>query len=139
MGVKGWLESGEENIVVHCAAGLHRTGIFLFVLLRECGETPDQALETIRHIRQFTFNEFEELNFHPKAEAIFAMVGSDSAGSAGSAGGPSVVEVVSERTCEVAPEEEEVDCCSCHCAKCGLEWEIPDPANGLCTNCGVPV
>jgi hypothetical protein len=106
--VKGWLESGEENIVVHCAAGLHRTGIFLFVLLRECGETPDQALENIRQMRQMTFNEFGEHNFLPKAEAIFALVGSGSVGSAGSAGDTSVVEVVAERTCEVAPEEDEM-------------------------------
>merc|ERR1712228_538404 len=102
------LESGEENIVVHCAAGLHRTGIFLFVLLRECGETPHQALEKIRQMRQMTFNDFEELNFHPKAETIFTMVGSGSAGSAGSSGDTSVVQVVAERTCEVAPEVEEI-------------------------------
>jgi len=47
--VKAWLESSDEKIVVHCAAGLHRTGIFLYVLLRVLGEDPEQALDKIRH------------------------------------------------------------------------------------------
>merc|ERR550532_3612420 len=98
------LESGDgENLVVHCAAGLHRTGIFLYLLLRELGDSPEAALEKIRQMREITYNEFKRLEFQAKADALFAVVGSTGSESARDAG--RVVEIVSERA---TGEEEEI-------------------------------
>lgn len=51
---KRMLESG-EFIFVHCAAGIHRTGIFLYALLRISGFNKDDTLEKIRQIRTVTW------------------------------------------------------------------------------------
>merc|ERR1740123_2159959 len=99
------LESGDgQNFVVHCAAGLHRTGIFLYLLLRELGDLPEIALEKIRQMRENTFNEFMRLEFQSKADALFAIVGSNTAVSARDSDG--VIEIVPERA---TPEEAEIE------------------------------
>jgi len=89
------LEVDEDRLIVHCAAGLHRTGIFLYLLLRELGESPEGALEKIVQMRQETFDEFVRLRFQAKAEAIFALVSSESSIQAGETA--SCVEVLAER------------------------------------------
>merc|ERR1712187_357871 len=48
-------------------------------LLRELGAEPHQALEKIQQMRQLTFNEFVRLQFHAKAESIFALAGTAAA------------------------------------------------------------
>merc|ERR1712129_337833 len=106
---KEWLESGGDNIVVHCAAGLHRTGIFLYVLLRELGELPTDALNRIQLMRPETADEFTRLNFQSKADAIFGLVASKS--QVASSVAPSGVAVVAERAImeEHEPEEDDDD------------------------------
>ena len=46
-----------RKIVIHCAAGMHRTGSFLFILLRHCGFDKTKALRCITTIRQITAQE----------------------------------------------------------------------------------
>lgn len=106
--LKGNLQVGEDRLVVHCAAGLHRTGVFLYVLLRELGETPEQALEKIAQMRRETFDEFVRLLFEAKAEAIFALVGSGGA-SGQTTGAASAIEVVAGRPGMEDAEAEESD------------------------------
>ena len=48
------LERG-EILLVHCAAGIHRTGLFTYALLRICGMCRESALEAIRNIRNKTY------------------------------------------------------------------------------------
>lgn len=42
-----------EHVLVHCAAGIHRTGFFTYALLRLCGFGPEETmlkLDEIRHV-----------------------------------------------------------------------------------------
>ena len=48
------LKSG-ERMLIHCAAGIHRTGLFTYALLRICGYDKERTLDNIRQIRQVTF------------------------------------------------------------------------------------
>lgn len=98
--VQEFVQSGGHNLVVHCAAGLHRTGIFLYLVLRELAFSPDEALEKIRQMRQETYDEFIRLGFQAKADALFAIIGS------GTSRAHSDVEIVSERTVSEEVEEQ---------------------------------
>lgn len=51
---KDFLEN-RAKLVIHCAAGIHRTGVFLYALLRICGRCPEETLDTILAIRQVTW------------------------------------------------------------------------------------
>eukprot|EP00928_Gymnodinium_smaydae_P090238 TRINITY_DN74066_c0_g1_i1.p1 TRINITY_DN74066_c0_g1~~TRINITY_DN74066_c0_g1_i1.p1 ORF type:complete len:321 (-),score=41.18 TRINITY_DN74066_c0_g1_i1:277-1239(-) len=98
--VSEWLVSGSENVLIHCAAGLHRTGIFLYVLLRELGYSAETALQTIQRMRQETYNEFIRLGFQKKAEGLFALVREGNLTTT-----PCPVQVIAERA-NTADEEE---------------------------------
>lgn len=43
-----------ESIVLHCSAGIHRTGMIAYALLRMCGIDHDAALERIGTMRAHT-------------------------------------------------------------------------------------
>ena len=45
------LEAGED-IVIHCYAGLGRSGIVAARLLVDCGEPPERAIALVRRVRQ---------------------------------------------------------------------------------------
>ena len=47
------LEQG-ENILVHCAAGIHRTGTFAYLILRRLGNTTKGARAFLGELRQVT-------------------------------------------------------------------------------------
>jgi len=49
------LHSGDEMAVMHCAAGVHRTGTIAYALLRINGYSPDEAMERIGMMRMATF------------------------------------------------------------------------------------
>lgn len=72
--VAEWLQGAEERIIVHCSAGLHRTGVYLYVLLRVLGDTPEEALEKLGASREQTFEEFARLDFWSQAESIVRVV-----------------------------------------------------------------
>jgi protein-tyrosine phosphatase len=42
------------HVAVHCSAGIHRTGMFGYVLLRTCGLVPEAAAETLAMLRPAT-------------------------------------------------------------------------------------
>jgi protein-tyrosine phosphatase len=51
------LKNFSVNLFIHCAAGLHRTGIVVYSLLRIFGETPESALQALEYIRSETRKE----------------------------------------------------------------------------------
>jgi hypothetical protein len=101
--IKQQLELTCEKLVVHCAAGLHRTGLFLYLLLRELGASPESALEKLRQMRQETCDEFMRMNFLDKAEAILVTIRSDNQDASGAV--VASVEVAAAR--EAAKDNEE--------------------------------
>eukprot|EP00929_Paragymnodinium_shiwhaense_P050185 TRINITY_DN25291_c0_g1_i1.p1 TRINITY_DN25291_c0_g1~~TRINITY_DN25291_c0_g1_i1.p1 ORF type:complete len:326 (-),score=38.00 TRINITY_DN25291_c0_g1_i1:193-1092(-) len=50
------LQAG-ERIVVHCAAGMHRTGGTLYLTLRQCGLSPESSLAAVQLVREVTHAE----------------------------------------------------------------------------------
>lgn len=65
---------GTDRFIVHCSAGLHRTGICFYVLLRMLGDSPVTALAKMQASRQKTRDEFERLRLQPFAEQILEEV-----------------------------------------------------------------
>eukprot|EP01061_Rhynchopus_euleeides_P003899 TRINITY_DN13175_c0_g1_i1.p1 TRINITY_DN13175_c0_g1~~TRINITY_DN13175_c0_g1_i1.p1 ORF type:complete len:375 (+),score=125.29 TRINITY_DN13175_c0_g1_i1:168-1127(+) len=43
------------GVMIHCAAGIHRTGMFTYAVLLMLGYSPTAALESIREVRPTTF------------------------------------------------------------------------------------
>ena len=43
-----------EHVLVHCAAGIHRTGFFTYALLRLCGFGPEETMQKLEQIRHVT-------------------------------------------------------------------------------------
>jgi protein-tyrosine phosphatase len=48
------LVTGGATAVIHCSAGIHRTGMFAYALLRAHGLDPDGARATLRQLRTVT-------------------------------------------------------------------------------------
>jgi protein tyrosine phosphatase (PTP) superfamily phosphohydrolase (DUF442 family) len=48
------------SVVVHCAAGLHQTGVFLYLIFRATGHQPTEALALTRQARTLTGKELEK-------------------------------------------------------------------------------
>jgi protein-tyrosine phosphatase len=48
------LVTGGATAVVHCSAGIHRTGMFAYALLRTAGLDLDEAAATLRRLRTVT-------------------------------------------------------------------------------------
>ena len=42
------------HVAIHCSAGIHRTGMFGYALLRTCGLEPEEATETLGRLRTAT-------------------------------------------------------------------------------------
>merc|ERR1712039_1034229 len=68
--VAAWLDEG-RNVMVHCAAGLHRTGVFLYLLLRTFGNGPDKAKGKLGEIRHASQEETQQKRLYPDAERIY--------------------------------------------------------------------
>lgn len=50
----------QESVLVHCSAGLHRTGMFAYALLRKGNLSQADALQTIAQMRPETEEALEE-------------------------------------------------------------------------------
>ncbi len=48
------------HLVIHCSAGLHRTGMVAYGLLRWCGYSPKAAMRAIKKMRAVTAREMHE-------------------------------------------------------------------------------
>ncbi len=46
--------ASDAKIFLHCSAGIHRTGMMSYALLRILGESPEAAREKLRALRQIT-------------------------------------------------------------------------------------
>lgn len=60
-----------DKVLIHCAAGIHRTGMCVYAVLRKLGFSPGDTLECIRQIRRVTFERcggrrFSEMESHIK-------------------------------------------------------------------------
>ncbi|HEY7124290.1 MAG TPA: tyrosine-protein phosphatase [Ktedonobacterales bacterium] len=51
--LSGYLDQG-ESLLIHCSAGIHRTGMIAYALLRRRGLSASEARETLTRIRQHT-------------------------------------------------------------------------------------
>ena len=49
----GLVQDG-ARVVIHCSAGIHRTGMFSYALLRACGLDPEAAMSTLARLRAVT-------------------------------------------------------------------------------------
>ena len=49
----------KESVLVHCSAGLHRTGMFAYALLRKGYMSHENSLKLIAEMRQETFDALE--------------------------------------------------------------------------------
>jgi hypothetical protein len=67
--------SPARSLVVHCSAGLHRTGVCLYILLRHSGLSEDDVISTIAAARPLTAEELCRSGKHGSlselAEALF--------------------------------------------------------------------
>ncbi len=73
--IVGLLEAG-RHVVVHCAAGMHRTGICMYLVLRHVGYDEEEAMALIEQSRPVTATELRKKTrkngiLREKAEAIF--------------------------------------------------------------------
>lgn len=50
------LKKEKIKLFVHCAAGVHRTGVFLFGLIRLSGENAETSYKLLKDIRLHTYN-----------------------------------------------------------------------------------
>lgn len=44
----------EENVYIHCSAGIHRTGMYTSALLMLCGYTSDETFDILGELREVT-------------------------------------------------------------------------------------
>jgi protein-tyrosine phosphatase len=51
------LLSHGRSVVVHCAAGMHRTGFVCYLSLRLCGLTPSESLTKLQEMRPVTYDQ----------------------------------------------------------------------------------
>ena len=51
-----YLQTHEERVLLHCAAGIHRTGICTYTLLRWTGLSPKESFDVIKGVRIDTAN-----------------------------------------------------------------------------------
>jgi hypothetical protein len=60
---KLWKALGEGHALVHCAAGLGRSGLVAACLLVRAGQSADQAVQRVRSSRPGTLQTLEQENF----------------------------------------------------------------------------
>ena len=55
-----YLQNNEERALLHCAAGMHRTGMVSYTILRLSGLDPDTAYKSLAKMRRITYEEVGE-------------------------------------------------------------------------------
>jgi len=49
------LHLANQVVIIHCSAGIHRTGVFAYSLLRLIGNTPPKAMDLLKEMREHTW------------------------------------------------------------------------------------
>ncbi|CAG9324983.1 unnamed protein product [Blepharisma stoltei] len=52
-----------EFLYIHCAAGIHRTGLFIYALIRICGYSKQETLNIVKSIRVATYEKCGSMRF----------------------------------------------------------------------------
>ena len=60
--ISSYLDAG-ESILIHCAAGIHRTGMLAYAVLRYRGYSIEQAQNMIAEMREHTRNGMHDKHF----------------------------------------------------------------------------
>mmetsp|Transcript_5925 Transcript_5925/g.8138 ORF Transcript_5925/g.8138 Transcript_5925/m.8138 type:complete len:103 (-) Transcript_5925:226-534(-) len=69
------LTSSQERALLHCAAGIHRTGVLSYTLLRFGGfSTREKAMEGIKKMRQHTYDGVKDWRIDLAEEIILPAV-----------------------------------------------------------------
>jgi len=63
------LEEG-TSVLIHCSAGMHRTGMVAYALLRRIGYTQEESLKKIKQMRSETYHALKENHLHWAEKAI---------------------------------------------------------------------
>ncbi len=71
------VETPQPRIFFHCSAGIHRTGFFVYVLLRLRGLDRDAALEKLAALREVTAQQVGDERIDLADEAFAQLLGSD--------------------------------------------------------------
>ncbi|EWS73406.1 tyrosine phosphatase family protein (macronuclear) [Tetrahymena thermophila SB210] len=53
-------QNKNEVILIHCSAGIHRSGVFSYAILRSLSYDRNESLQKIKSIRKMTFNGLKE-------------------------------------------------------------------------------
>merc|ERR1712070_820590 len=61
-----------ESVVVHCAAGMHRTGVVCYLALRHVGQGEEEALASILASREITHAEVTKVCKHHRPLYVLA-------------------------------------------------------------------
>ena len=67
-----YLDQG-ESIVIHCAAGIHRTGMLAYALIRYQGYSVEESLRKIGEMRQHTRNGIQDRHLQWGEEVITSL------------------------------------------------------------------
>ena len=66
-----YLVDNEEKALLHCAAGMHRTGMMCYTLLRHSGLNSQEAYNALGHMRKITFEEVGDHRIQLAEEKLF--------------------------------------------------------------------
>jgi len=68
------LHGNAEKVLIHCAAGIHRTGIFTYSLLRVQNLSPEESRKKLKDLREATLKGVQDRRLEYAEEYIIARI-----------------------------------------------------------------